>query len=140
VTELKAGNFHPINIALVGRSMEASGFAFSLVIAFQQANVLGQYSDLSAISNDTRENMQSSTVVSIVIGYSDGDRLAQMLWQKFQIGGGRISAAILPPAWTSIPTNMNCLVVEENNWAMSPGAGQPGEGLDEHGEPDPAPH
>jgi hypothetical protein len=34
VEELKAGNFHPINIALVGRSMEASGFALDLCLRY----------------------------------------------------------------------------------------------------------
>jgi hypothetical protein len=140
VTELKAGNFHPINIALVGRSMEASGFALDLMLAFQQAGVFGRYIDLSAIANDPRGGAHSSSGAEMIIGSSDGDRLAQTLWQKFQIGGGSMSAAILPPAWVSIPTDMNCLVIEENNWAMAPGSGQPGEGLDEHGGPDPAPH
>lgn len=140
VIEIKAGNFHPINIALVGRSMEASWFAMNLMFAFQQAGAFGRYIDLSTIPGDARGGMHSSSGADMVIGYSDGDRLAQMLWQKFQIGGGSTSAAALPPAWISIPTDMNCLVVEDNNWAMSPGSGQPGEGLDEHGGPDPAPH
>jgi hypothetical protein len=140
VAELKVGNFHAINIALVGRTMEASEFAFDLMLALQQAGVLGRYIDLSAIPNDPRGGMHSSSGADVIIGYSDGDRLAQMLWQKFQIGGGSMSAAVLPPAWVSIPTDMNCLVIEENNWAMSPGSGQPGEGLDKYGGPDPAPH
>ena len=49
VEEPKAGNFHPINIALVGRSMEASGIALDLMLALRQAGVLGRYIDLSAI-------------------------------------------------------------------------------------------
>jgi hypothetical protein len=43
VEELKTGNFHPINIALVGRSMEASGFALDLMLALRQAGVLERY-------------------------------------------------------------------------------------------------
>jgi Tfp pilus assembly protein PilO len=139
VAELKAGKFHPINLALVGGSMEASSFALDLTRALQQAAVLGRYIDLSSIPPEADGKAQSSSGVTIIFGDSDGDRLGQMLWQKFQIGGGGFSATVLPAAWASIPTHANCLVVEDNNWAVSPGNGQPGEGIDEHGEPVPAP-
>lgn len=139
VAELKAGKFHPINIALVGGSMEASRFALDLTLALQQAAVLGRYIDLSSIPPGADGKAQSSSGVTIIFGDSDGDRLGEMLWQKFQIGGGGLSATALPAARVSIPTHANCLVVGDSNWAVSPGNGQRGEGIDQHGETVPAP-
>jgi hypothetical protein len=39
VENSKPETFHPINIALVGRSMEASGFALDLMLALRQARL-----------------------------------------------------------------------------------------------------
>jgi hypothetical protein len=140
IAALKTGKFSPINIALVGKSMEASSFAFDLMFAFSQNGLMGKFIDLSSVPSEAHAGMHSSSGAYVIIGAADGQGLAQMLFQKFQIGGGSMSADMLPSAWSAIPKDMNCLVVEENNWEMAPPSGQPGEGLDEHGAPDPAPH
>lgn len=135
-TELKGGNFHPINVALIGKSMESHQFASALMGALQQAGVFGKYIDLSAMPGARAPG--SSSGVSVTGGKdTDADRLAEMLWQKFKIGGALFGA--LPIGWEAIPPDVACLVVGENNAAMSGGNGKPGEGLDEHGEPVPAP-
>jgi hypothetical protein len=139
VTELKAGNFQPINLAYIEKP-EPREFAFNLMIAMQQAGVLGKFISLPATSTNSPTVPTSSSGGMIVIANPDGDRLAQMLFQKFQIGGGGMSVAVLPDEWIMIPKDANCLVIEDNNWAMAPANGQPGEGLDAHGGPDPAPH
>ena len=82
---------------------------------------------------------QSSSGVTILMANADGQRLGELLWQKFQIGGGGASISMMPPAWASLPRDTNCLLIQDNGWAMAPGNGQPGEGLDAHGRPVPAP-
>jgi hypothetical protein len=139
VAELKAGHFQPINLAYVERP-EPRVFALALMMAMQQAGVLGKFISLPAVSGELNPwSPTSSSGAIIITANPDGNRFAEMLWQKFQIGGGGISAAAIPKAWAAIPTDTPCLVIEENNWAMSPGNGQPGEGIDQHGGPDPAP-
>jgi hypothetical protein len=112
-----------------------------MMMAMQQAGILGSFISLPAISGKLNPRSPNSSSGAIVItADAEGNRFAEMLWQKFQIGGGSMSAAAIPEAWTAIPKDTNCLVIEENNWAMSPGNGQPGEGIDQYGGPNPAPN
>jgi hypothetical protein len=140
VAELKAGHFPPMNLACVERP-EPQVFALELMMAMQQAGILGSFISLPAISGKLNPRSPNSSSGAIVItADAEGNRFAEMLWQKFQIGGGTMSAAAIPEAWTAIPKDTNCLVIEENNWAMSPGNGQPGEGIDQYGGPNPVPN
>jgi hypothetical protein len=66
-----------------------------------------------------------------------GNFVAETLWRLARIGGGVIGS--LPAGLESVPADKNCLIVGENDSAFQPGSGQPGEGLDEHGRPVPAP-
>jgi len=140
VADLRVGKFQRINIALISPSMEASEFASDLMSAFQKAGIMGRFFDLSHASAETRIGLGgSSSGVEILSGNSDANKLGLLLWQKFQIGGGAMSATSVSPS-SGIPNNQNCLVVDDNNWAESPGTGQPGEGSDKYGGADPAPH
>jgi hypothetical protein len=140
VAEFKAGHFPPINLAYIERP-EPRTFALALMMAMQQAGVLGKFISLPAISGDLNPRSPTSSSGAIIITADpDGNRFAEMLWQKFQIGGGSVSAAALPEAWSAIPKDTTCLVIEENNGAVSPTNGQRGEGIDQYGGPDPAPH
>jgi hypothetical protein len=135
---LKVGKFQPINVALIGSSMEASGFAMNLGLALQSAGVLGQYFDLSSASAETKRHLgHSSSGTILATGALDASRLGEMLWRTFQIGGGEFPASLLSGI---IPADQNTLIIDDNGWANSPGAGQPGEGIDAHGGADPAPH
>jgi hypothetical protein len=133
LAELKAGHFQPTNLAYVDKP-EPRDFAINLMMVMRQAGVLDKFISLPG------DSATSSSGGLMIVATPDGDRLAEMLWQKFQIGGGSMSAAALPAVWSAIPKNANCLVIEENNWAMSPSSGRPGEGIDKYGGPDPAPH
>jgi hypothetical protein len=138
VAELKAGHFPAMNLAYVNRP-EPRSFALALMMAMQQGGVPVKLIELPAISGELNPwSPVSSSGAIMITADPEGDRLGQMLWQKFQIGGGATS--VIPDAWAAIPKGTNCLVIEENNWAMSPGNGQPGEGIDKYGGPNPAPN
>jgi hypothetical protein len=66
----------------------------------------------------------------------DATRFAELLWQKYQIGGGMVG--VIAIGMEAIPPDTNCLIVGENDAAFQGAAGQPGEGVDTHGEPVPA--
>jgi hypothetical protein len=85
----------------------------------------------------------------IVVGVDDDtDKLADLLFQKFQIGQGwrqRVPKDTDPGAvnvaLSGVPKGQTCLVIGSNKDAAFQGAsGQPGEGIDRYGGPDPAPH
>jgi hypothetical protein len=129
IDALKTGNFKTINVAYVDKP-EPMLYAMSLMMAFKQAGIMGQFIRFPKNTNQAG--------VSIWKVNSDGERLAELLWQKFQIGGGVVAGAV-PIGWETIPRDTNCLVIGENNAAMQPPDGHPGEGIDEHGVPIPAP-
>jgi hypothetical protein len=110
-----------------------------LRMAMGEAGVRVNLIELPAISGELNSSSTaSSSGGTMIIADSEGERLGQMLWQKFQIGGGGTS--IIPEAWAVIPKGTNCLVITENFSAMSPANGQPGEGIDKYGGPNPAPN
>jgi hypothetical protein len=138
IAALKAGHFQPINIAVVGGA-EAEGFGRDLQIALSQAGVLGRVVDPPTDPKVIRSLPDSSTGTEMLVVNAEGERLGELLWQQFQIGGGATSMAAIPSAWTEFPRDANCLLVRDNGWATAPGAGQPGEGVDQYGRPNPAP-
>lgn len=129
VDALKSGNFKAVNIAYIDKP-ESMLYAMSLMMAFKQAGITGQFIRFPKTTDQAG--------VALWRANPDGDRLAQLLWQKFQIGGS-VVARIVPIGWEVIPRDTNCLVVGENDGAMQGQDGQPGEGIDEHGVPVPAP-
>jgi len=79
----------------------------------------------------------------VVVGVDDDvDKLAELLFQKFQIGQGwreRVTKGT-KLGILGVPPDQTCLVIGSNRDAAFQGApGQPGEGTDVHGEPVPAP-
>jgi hypothetical protein len=134
---LKEGHFGPVNIAVVG-GPEAENFGFALMLALSAADV--PFKSIDPLHENPPKHLGwSSSGVTVLVANPDGDRLAQMLWQKFQIGGGSQSIGVAAHEWTALPTDANCLLVQDNGWALAPPSGQPGEGLDQHGRPVPAP-
>jgi hypothetical protein len=138
VEALKAGGFQPMNIAIV-LQRESSEYGFSLMSVLKDAGLLG---GVAWLPKDSRA--PSLLVVAVD---DDGPRIADLLWQKFQIGQGwraKIERGTDPTKSDSslagVPTDRNCLVVGSNSEAAFQGSpGQPGEGVDEHGRPVPAP-
>jgi hypothetical protein len=135
---LKDGHFQPVNIVIVGGA-EAQNFGFNLMSAFAQAGAMGKLLAPPSEPGVRQYLGYSSSGVTILTANPDGQKLGELLWRQFQIGGGAESMAGVPPAWTDLPRDVNCLLIQDNGWAMAPGAGQPGEDLDVHGRPVPAP-
>jgi hypothetical protein len=133
---LKSGQFPPVNVAYVSRP-EAGEFAMDLAAALQSAGMLR---GLIPLPSNAEGSGWSSTGVLIVAADSDGQRLAELLWRQFEIGGGSASAAFAAKMIAGMPADSNTIFVGENNSTLAPGRGQPGEGLDRYGGPDPAPH
>ena len=105
VAELKAGHFPAMNLAYVNRP-EPRSFALALMMAMREASVPVKLIELPPISGELNPRSPfSSSGGTMVIADPEGDRLGQMLWQKFQIGGGGTS--ILPEAWAAIPNGTN---------------------------------
>jgi hypothetical protein len=139
VQALKDAKLKPICLAVLLDDQEAAlyGFAFSRVL--QAAGLLAARVDLPAGSN-------ASSL--IVIGADeDADKLADLLFQKFQIGQGsreRVPKGLDPSKvdrdLAGLPTDQTCLVIGSNRTAAVQGIpGQPGEGIDEHGGSVPEP-
>lgn len=78
------------------------------------------------------------TGVSTWVVNDEGEQIADILWRVAQIGGGKIRHA-KPIGLETLPDDKNCLIVGENDAALRAGGGQPGEGLDAHGDPVPGP-
>jgi hypothetical protein len=138
VEALKAGGFQPINIAIV-MQRESSAYGFTLMNILNDAGLLAGVAWLP-------KDSKAPNLLMVTVD-ADGPRLADLLWQKFQIGQGwraEIERGADPTktdgTLAGVPTDRNCLVVGSNSEAAWQGMpGQPGEGRDEHGRPVPAP-
>jgi hypothetical protein len=137
-TELKAAHFQPVNVAVVdGQESLPYGIEFQQALA--SAGLLATFTILP----------RDSKVPSLIVVAVDpeGERLADLLFQKFGIGEGwrakverNADPAKQDASLSGVPTDRNCLVIGSNADAAFNGPrGQPGEGLDEHGRPVPAP-
>lgn len=122
------GKGESFNIAFVDRQ-EPMSYALQLRQVFQQAGFSVDFFPLPRDANELG--------VTTYVANEGGRAIAQTLW-KVRIGGGSIT---LVPADLKdiIPAGNNCLIVGENDAAFQPRDGQPGEGIDEHGRPVPAP-
>lgn len=138
ITALTEGHFQPVNVAIVGGA-EADDFGHALAQALTEAGIMGDMIPAPTDPTVISRLGHNSSGLQVLRANADGSRLAEMLWTRFQIGGGELSIALAPREWTDLPRNTNCLLVQDNGWAMSPGRGQPGEGLDEHHRPVPEP-
>ena len=135
IADLKAGSFPRINIAFVPRREPQDFAVFTLLMIFTKAGIMGRLIELPKDSNRSG--------VMIFAANADGSRLATLLWQKYRIGGGEMSregkAAEVSRELDALPLDENCVIVGDNDGAFQPSNGQPGEGLDQHGRPVPAP-
>ncbi len=122
-------------VTLDEENLEEDDFALQLSIAFQNAGI--KIITFAVSKDDRRLFGQSSSGLFLITVDDKGNKLADMLWQEFQIGGG--STSIFPDRPSKIPRNINCLVIGSNNWSVGPPSGQAGEGLDQFGRPVPAP-
>jgi hypothetical protein len=138
VAALKAAGLHPLNLAIVD-DREASSFGIAFMTVLKDAGLLAEVTWLPK---------ESSAPSLLVVGADDEvDRLADLLFQKFQIGQGwraKIAAGEDPAksdgSLKGVPAGRDCLVIGSNRDAAFQGApGQPGEGVDEHGRPVPSP-
>ena len=115
----------PINVAFVNRT-EPTMFAVQFIELLRAAHLLGHTFSLprdSILTGVTTYRVDAS-----------GEEFAQILWQTAQVGGGSVGVRAI--GMESLPEHENCLVVAENNAALQPGAGQPGEGIDQWGDPE----
>lgn len=138
VAGLRNGHFQPVNVAVIG-GWEAQDFGANLLSALAQAGMGGRLIDAPSDLRVQQRIGHTSTGVEVLTANSDGQRFAEFLWRGFRIGGGSSSISFAPSEWTALPRDTNCLIVEDNGWAMAPSDGQPGEGLDKFGRPVPAP-
>lgn len=126
----------PVNIAVVKKE-EPLLFALQLMRLFSDAGIMGRFIDLppeTAVPGDM-----------VYAPNQTGERLAQILWARTNLSqtriGGRSTSTnkLSIPDLSRIPTGENCLVIGDNDAAMSPPDGQPGEGVNEQGRPVPEP-
>jgi hypothetical protein len=115
---------------LVIAESEAVIFAQHLAALFNEAGIATQ---ISLLSKDSKQEGVAMWTVDSV-----GSEIARVLWQVARIGGGQISGQ-RPIGLEALPLDKNCLVVGRNDAALMPASGQPGEGIDERGNPVPAP-
>jgi len=138
VAALKEERLQSINVAIVG-GFEAKQFGLSLEMALTRAGMMGREVEPPTDPKTLRFLPDSSTGVTVLVANPEGEKLAELLWRKFQIGGGSMSLVALLQVWPDLPRDVNCLLVRDSGWAMAPGSGQPGEGIDQYGRPVPAP-
>lgn len=117
-----------VNIAVVNKP-EPMNFAFSLMQILNFAHAFGKLIVLPS-------NSQQSGVAVYTPNLAD-DRLFNAFWNIARIGGKGIG--VRTGGLEDIPKDQECLIVGDNDAALQPGEGQPGEGIDEHGRPVPAP-
>ena len=133
-SELKKIGLEKIYLVVIDDSdMELSNFWINFTQCFQDANIKVFMQTISP--SDFRFLPNTSTGVGIVTFDEKGTALANLLWQKFRLGGGTMGG--FPQIRPDIPRDANWLVVGHNNWAMAPPDGQDGEGIDEQGRPVP---
>jgi hypothetical protein len=131
---MKAAAFQPINLAVVDQP-EPTRYGLDWMITLRNAGLLASITYLPA----------NSTAPSLLVVAVDknGDKIADLLFQKFHIGEGwkaSVADARKDPSLVGIPMDRNCIVIGSNANAAFQGAeGQPGEGLDRFGRPVPAP-
>ena len=113
-------------------------FGTQMMVALQAADLLKQYVQLP---RPNRATIVSGTGVAMLTAKPvDAEKLNNFLWQNFGIGGTMASfEVLLPPEWSKVPHDENCLLVMENHREMMGSDGQPGEGADEKGRPVPRP-
>jgi hypothetical protein len=119
-----------INIVVAPNADEPNLFAERLRTIFQQAGV----------GVRTTVTMPASPLQGTLLyrGNAAGDQLAALLWRiTGRYFGG--STSVRPLGLEGLPQHENALLIGPNDAAMQPGDGQPGEGIDEHGNPVPAP-
>jgi hypothetical protein len=135
---LKTAGLHPLNLAIVN-DREASSYGIAFMTVLKDAGLLAEVTWLP----------NGSLAPSLLVVGSDDevDRLADLLFQKFQIGQGwraKIAAGEDPAksdgSLKGVPAGRDCLVIGSNHEAAFQGAsGQPGEDIAEHGRPVPSP-
>ena len=138
IEALKAAHLQPINLAVVDQK-ESSLYGLGWMNVLKEAGLLARFSWLP-------KDSQAPSLIVVAVD-SEGGTIADLLWQKFQIGQGwRTEIARDTDSTKSdgslagIPTDHNCLVVGSNaEAAFQNSPGQPGEGLDQYGRPVPAP-
>lgn len=128
VNALRGKTAH-LDLLIVDRP-EPLMFAMQLMQIFSAAGIETHTLSLA------RDSRQTGVVMWVV--NDEGSEISRILWQRAKIGGGELRKA-KPISLETLPDEQNCLVIGENDAALSPGDGQPGEGLDMHGEPAPAP-
>lgn len=139
IGQLKTGGFKPINIAVPDAPAETAMFGMFLTDAFAQAGLLKREITIPQASG--RFVPTSSGGATFLTVNEDTGPLSDLLWQRFKIGGGTMSAQALalPTEWGAIPRDENTLLVLENSAALGGSDGQDGEGVDENGRPVPPP-
>jgi hypothetical protein len=125
----KLVNLGPINVALL-QAPEPQIYGAQLIQLFQAANILGR---VISLPPDSRQ-------MGVVVYAADarGRQIAEVLHEQ-RIVGGMIGGGIRPIGLEAIPTDQNTLIVGDNAAGFGGRDGQPGEGLDQYGEPVPAP-
>ena len=134
---LKEANFPHLCLAIVS-DFESISYGLEFKAVLENAGLL--VGPVVMLPVDSRA---PSFIVVAIDG--DRDRLADFLFQKFNMGQGwranvekGSDPAKIDPALAGVPTERNCLVIGSNRNAAAQGTkGQAGEGLDEHGRPVP---
>jgi hypothetical protein len=117
-----------INVATL-TELESLMFGGQIKALLEEAGVFGKMIALPMGSRHYGTMMYSTD--------ANGGKAAKALWETLGICGG--TAGMLPLGTEGVPPQENCILVGVNDGALQPGAGQPGEGLDEHGRPIPQP-
>jgi len=135
---LKASGFHAVNLVVLPEA-ETMWFGIAMMQSLQNAGLLAAFSSLPS-------NSKAPSFIIVAVD-DEGDKLSDFFFQQFGIGEGwrakvplGSDASKSDPSLASVPTDRNSIVIGSNAGAAFSGArGQPGEGLDVHGEPVPAP-
>jgi hypothetical protein len=118
----------PVNVAM-SADTEPTLYGLQFVEVLNAAHALGKVLMLP------NSGYRQSGVV-VYAANDKGHRIADVLHAQ-DLASGLITLRAL--GLEQLPADENTIIVGANNAAWSGGAGQPGEGLDEHGNPVPAP-
>lgn len=118
----------PVNVAM-SVDAEPTPYGLQFVEVLKTAHVLGKVLMLP-------DSGYRQSGVIVYAANEQGHRIADVLRAQ-GLASGMITLRAL--GLEQLPADENTIVVGVNNAALSGGAGQPGEGLDEHGNPVPAP-